>query len=93
MNRHQAGTTLIELVVALLIIALTAGVTTLAIQSLRPPPENGFQAAMLDARTRAIREGHAVRITTDSIQDSLGPRIILFLPDGRTLGAGGNESE
>ena len=92
MSRREAGTTLIELVVGLLILALTAGVATLAIRSLRPPSESGFRAALLNARTRAIREGHPVRVTTNSIQDSLGPRIILFLPDGRTLGAA-NESE
>jgi Tfp pilus assembly protein FimT len=91
-TRRDAGTTLVELVVALLILALTAGVATLAIRSLRPPSESGFQAALLDARARAIREGHPVRVTTDAIHDSLSPRIILFLPDGRTLGAA-NDSE
>ena len=93
MTRLDAGTTLIELVVTLLIVALTAGVATLAIRSLRPPVGGEYQALLVDVRTRAIRNGSPVRITTDSMLDSLGPRIILFLPDGRTLGAKANDSE
>jgi Tfp pilus assembly protein FimT len=85
-SRVEAGTTLIELVVALLIIALTAGVSTLAIRSLRPASGNGLETALLAARTRAIREGHPVRVTIDPTVDSLAPRMILFLPDGRVLG-------
>jgi hypothetical protein len=92
-TRLVAGTTLIELVVTLLILALTAGVATLAVRSLRLPARSGIRAAFLDAQARAIREGSPVRVTTDSILDSLGPRIILFLPDGRTLGAKSDDSE
>jgi hypothetical protein len=87
-TRPDVGTTLIELIVALSIVALSAGMTTLAIRSLRPPSESRFQALLLDSRKRAIRDGYPVRIRTDTTLDSLGPRMILFLPDGSTLGGG-----
>lgn len=83
---RQRGTTLLELLVALLVLSLTAGMATLAIQSLRPTQESLAQRELNSARSRAIREGVAVRVVVDTLDDNAEPQLLLFLPDGRVVG-------
>jgi hypothetical protein len=69
--------TLIELVVALVILSLILGVSGLAVASLRPPATSEVARARLQAHAKAISTGTPVR--ADSV---------LFLPDGRAIGPG-----
>ena len=78
------GTTLVELLVVLAILCLLTGVTGLALNSLKPQPSSVALRQLRAARARAIHEGHAVFVTTDSAH-TIGIR---FLPDGRAIGSG-----
>ncbi len=69
--------TLIELIVALVILSLILGVSGLALASLRPPAGSELARARQQARAQAISTGTPVR--GDSV---------LYLPDGRALGPG-----
>ncbi len=69
--------TLIELVVALVILSLILGVSGLALASLRPPAASDASRARQHARAEAISTGTPVRVDS-----------VLFLPDGRALGSG-----
>jgi hypothetical protein len=76
------GTTLVELVVALLVLGLGSGIAALALGGLRPPPPDPWREAVGRARSAALREGRAVPVHGDS------GRSALLLPDGRALGPG-----
>ncbi|MEO8200996.1 MAG: prepilin-type N-terminal cleavage/methylation domain-containing protein [Gemmatimonadota bacterium] len=78
------GTTLIELIVSIVILGIMAGVTTLAIKSLKPTASVA-DTSILQARMRAIRQGKAVQLVIVH-QESGSPAILLFMPDGRTIG-------
>ena len=73
---RSRGVTLVELLVALALLGLVLGVSGLALASLREPPEAVDIGAMRHARAQAIETG--------------APRLahgVLFLPDGRAVGA------
>jgi prepilin-type N-terminal cleavage/methylation domain-containing protein len=77
---RRDGFTLVELSVVMLIIALAAGVSTLAIASIRPRPTAEESLAWERARKQALRSGLPTR--ADAKQATL------FLPDGRAIGHG-----
>lgn len=80
----RGGSTLIELVVALAILALTASLAALAF---RDPAHVPSRAERIEAaRQQALEGRHAVAFSPDS-----GATEMLALPDGRVLGdsAGG----
>ncbi|HEV8197332.1 MAG TPA: prepilin-type N-terminal cleavage/methylation domain-containing protein [Gemmatimonadales bacterium] len=86
------GTTLVELMVALLILGLMAGIGVFAVQSLSRPASDDVAAIMNEAGRRAIRDGTPVRLLLDSLTPQAGPRLLLFLPDGRVLGRTADDS-
>jgi prepilin-type N-terminal cleavage/methylation domain-containing protein len=80
----RAGVTLVELMVALFVIALSAALAGVAL--LGKPSDRWLRRSNIDAqRTRAIISGTAVQMV-DSTQPI--PAKLLFLPDGRVLGPG-----
>jgi prepilin-type N-terminal cleavage/methylation domain-containing protein len=78
-ERPDAGITLVELLVALVIVGLLAAIGTVSVTSLRPPLEAARLDTLRSARVRAIRTGAPVMLMLDSLP-------IRFLPDGRVLG-------
>ena len=81
----HSGTSLVELMVSLAILALLAGVTSLAVTSLRMKEDPGLGTILYRTKAEAIRIGRPIRITVDTM-GSLGPSALLVLPDGRTVG-------
>ena len=79
------GTTLVELVVCLAILGVMAGITGFAFHSLKPRADATPSRAIFRARAEALDSGKLVRLVVDSL-GSIGPRVMLFLPDGRVLG-------
>jgi len=71
------GVTLIELIVALTLLALILSLSGLAVASLRPTPLVEVERSLRAARAEAIRSGVSVRANS-----------VLFLPDGRAVGVG-----
>lgn len=69
------GVTLLELMVALALLGLILGVTSLSLASLEPARPSDAIRARESAHTEAIRTGSPVH--SDSV---------LFLPDGRAIG-------
>ncbi|HZH42408.1 MAG TPA: prepilin-type N-terminal cleavage/methylation domain-containing protein [Gemmatimonadales bacterium] len=87
--RSAAGTrgvTLVEMLVVLTILSLVFGVSTVALASLRAPREAASARALREARDQAIRTGDTVRATLPSPAPDVR-HSVLFLPDGRALGA------
>lgn len=86
------GFTLIEVIVALALLALILGISGLALASLREPREVATTRDLISARDSAIRTGRPVSVTVTSSGTGQynAPRTthILFLPDGRAIGAG-----
>lgn len=78
---ERTGVTLVELLVVLMLIGLLFTVSGLALASLGAPRTSERLRALDAARTQALRTGVAV-----AVADSGGT--VLFLPDGRALGAG-----
>lgn len=76
------GVTLIEMMVALVILGALTGVAAATLGSLGPPRVQGWKSDVLRARDSAIRTGRPVVLRTDS-----GYRALL-LPDGRAVGGG-----
>lgn len=79
MGRRSAGATLIELLVVLVILSLMAGISTVAVGSLRPPREASVMDTVRSLRARAIRTGRPITRVMDATP-------MRFLPDGRVLG-------
>jgi prepilin-type N-terminal cleavage/methylation domain-containing protein len=80
----RAGYTLVEVIVVLAIMGLVAGVSGLALASLKTPSESDRTRALRQARAEAIRTGLPIRTV-----DNFAPRTThLFLPDGRAIGPG-----
>jgi prepilin-type N-terminal cleavage/methylation domain-containing protein len=77
------GLTLLELLVVLAIMGLLAGISGIAIASLRVPHPDLRAEALARAHARAITDGSAVTVPADSAHAAL-----LFLPDGRAVGTG-----
>ncbi len=76
------GTTLLELLVVLLILSISAGLSVLAIGSLRVTPEMEKQREWETERRRAVHQGRQIQIVIDS---GGVVRLVRFLPDGRVL--------
>lgn len=72
---RREGYTLVEMVVVLAILGLTAGIGGLAITSLKLPVESQKLRVLRTARAEAIRTGKPIRVDST-----------LFLPDGRAIG-------
>lgn len=80
------GFTLLELLVVLMIVALSLSLTLPALSNIRRPSEREKSlAALRDARTDAVRRGRSTRVQVWIGQERL-PAWILFQPDGRALG-------
>jgi prepilin-type N-terminal cleavage/methylation domain-containing protein len=73
----REGLTLVELLVALAMVGLLFGVSTVAVTSLQPAPESAEVVDLRTARRAAIQSG--------SPRTAHG---VLFLPDGRAVGPG-----
>lgn len=85
-NRAR-GVTLIELMVAIALLAILTGVVGLAIASAPVVAHvDDIRARISDARTQAIEKGRPVTIT---ISDSARPRAVTALPDGSVLADSG----
>jgi prepilin-type N-terminal cleavage/methylation domain-containing protein len=73
------GFTLAELLAALTVLGLGAGVAALALPTLRPTPEGAVLRSLAAARDSAIRTGIPVVWQRDSVR-------VRFLPDGVSSG-------
>lgn len=79
MGRGRVGVTLVELLVALVIVGVMTGLGALSVLSLRPGPRAMALDSMASARRRAIRDARPVVLRD-------GTQVLRFLPDGRVLG-------
>jgi prepilin-type N-terminal cleavage/methylation domain-containing protein len=84
--KREAGFTLIELIVVLAIVAVSLTVASLSLGSQRESGEavTVWEARLIRSRAQAIEGGRPVVVMPDSGNAS-GP--VLFLPDGRAVGA------
>ncbi len=82
MKRQRAGVTMIELLVVLTLLGIFATLSALAMGSLLRPRSTEFAIA-----TDSLRRGAIHNSVERVMRDSAG-RAILFLPDGRVIGAG-----
>ena len=80
MTRRDAGFTLVEMIVALAIIAVTASIAAVAFRDAGEPVRD-HAAAVAAARERAIETRRPVPFSPDS-----GRTQLRALPDGRVLG-------
>ena len=89
---RRRGVTLVELLVVLTIVGLISGVSGLALAGLRSPRATLWAGSLREARARAIERGVAIRVTVDTASQATerghAPLTVLFLPDGRVVGAG-----
>lgn len=76
--RHEAGVTLIEIIVALTIMGLLSGMTTLAMTGLRRPA-SGAAEQIASAQRTAVLGGSSLRLLIEG-------DTVLFLSDGRAIG-------
>ncbi len=81
----RSAFTLLEVIVVIVIVGVTMGVSTLAFESLRAPREADVTRALRLARSEAIQTGRPI-----AIDGNHAPRTthVLFFPDGRAIGAG-----
>lgn len=89
---EREGYTLIEMIVVLAILGLMLGISGVALASLREPSRAAGIRALERARMDAIKTGIPVSVAV-SLHDTgehNAPRTthLLFLPDGRVVGAG-----
>jgi prepilin-type N-terminal cleavage/methylation domain-containing protein len=75
---NPKGFSLIEMVVVLILLGLSAGISASAISSLRVPATTAVAGALRAARGRALSSGRPVLVSDQ----------VLFLPDGRAIGPG-----
>ena len=80
--------TLIEVVVVLALVGLVAGISTVAMVSLRPTQRTELVATLDSARSVAIRSGTPIHVVLVLSDTAGSPRTAHwnFLPDGRALG-------
>lgn len=78
---NHRGFTLIEMLVALTILSIVLGTSALASRGAPSAGRDSRTESLRQARTRAIESGRAVTAGGAS-------RPVLFLPDGRAIGAG-----
>jgi len=83
--RDLSGFTLIELAVVLTIIAITAGIASMGVVSLIGNGKDRGVEAIDALRSKAIRQGQPI-----TWEDTVGKRVVRFLPDGRAIGIGVN---
>jgi hypothetical protein len=85
------------MLVVILILGLSAGVTVLSVAALKPPPQSALARMLRNARAEAIRTGRAVEVNAVDTVDADGgddadgdemSGLIRFLPDGRAIGPG-----
>jgi prepilin-type N-terminal cleavage/methylation domain-containing protein len=79
--RSRRGVTLIELMVALTFIALTASVVGLTLRDIHVPVESSILSRLSAAQRDALRSASPV-----TIRDTLNGRVVFAtaMPDGRT---------
>lgn len=80
-----SGFTLLEVSVVIVVLGLIMGMSGLALVSLRVPRESAATQELRRARVEAIRTGRAVASLG---KHPLRTPHVLFLPDGRAIGAG-----
>jgi len=82
------GFTLVELMVVIAIISIIAGLSSVAMSSLRTAPQSVLHVELQRGRDSALRTGEPVSIEVEQDPAGNGPIAVLFLPDGRALGLG-----
>lgn len=93
-SRARAGFTLAEMLVVILILGLSAGVTVLSVAALKPPLQSDRARVVRNARAEAIQMGREVEVDADTsaaasdVGGEDGRGLIRFLPDGRAIGPG-----
>lgn len=80
----RAGVTLLELLVVLVILAISTGITGVALNSAPRAAPPTFSARIAHARRDAIRSGRSVTLP---LHDSTGVHVVRVSPDGTVLGA------
>jgi Tfp pilus assembly protein FimT len=83
MMRSRQGTTLLELLVVLLLMGLVAAMSAFGLGAAFDSPADPRAGLLARARDSALRTGQAVSVAPDSAGG-----VVLFLPDGRAIGAG-----
>lgn len=80
--RGRRGATMIELLVVLVILAMTAGVVVVSLRSLAEGPEETTATRVAAARRKALAERRAVTV---AVETPAGTTEVTALPDGRVL--------
>ena len=83
LRQDLAGFTLIELAVVLTILAITAGIVSVGVVSVTGNGKDRGVEAIDALRSKAIRQGRPF-----TWEDTVGKRVVRFLPDGRAIGIG-----
>jgi len=81
--RQAKGFTLIELIVVIAIIAVTTGLSSLALTRIDASPANDRPRETLELRREAIRAGKPI---TRAIRIGTSTDFVTALPDGRIIG-------
>jgi len=76
---RRAGTTLLELLVTLAIVAIVSAVVGLTLRATPAPPADDAQATVAAARHTAVAERRVVTVT---VQSHGQPHAVTALPDG-----------
>lgn len=71
----RRGLTLVELVAALAVVSVGLGVASVALVSLRTPPDAELLLRLRSARAEAVRTGRPVAVRASAVA-------VLFAPDG-----------
>lgn len=81
--RTQRGVTLVEMLVALALLGVIAGVATVQLIPARLPGKDQVATLLAGLRHRAIREART--ITATLTPDSAGAKLVTAFPDGRVV--------